>query len=160
VRRLSPAPKHRLVDPALAARLAGLGVGALLRGDDAPSAAAIPCDGTFLGALFESLVTSDVRVYAQAAEARVGHLRTAAGKEIDLIVERSDGRVLAIEVKLSATVDDRHLGHLKWLAARIGSDLLDFVVNTAHTPTAAATASRSFRGHSSARSASAHPPVR
>lgn len=129
LRRLSLTPKHQLVDPALAARLAGVGIGALLRGADTPSTAAIPRDGTFLGALFESLATNDVRVYAQAAEAAVGHLRTAGGeREIDLIVERGDGRVLAIEVKLSATVDDRHLGHLKWLGERIGDDLLDAVV--------------------------------
>jgi hypothetical protein len=55
---------------------------------------AIPRDGT-LGALFESLVTIDVRAYAQAAEAKVRHLRTAGGEhEADLIVERDDGRVL------------------------------------------------------------------
>jgi hypothetical protein len=48
-----------------------------------------------LGALFESLVTIDVRAYAQAAEAKVRHLRTAGGEqEADLIVERDDGRVL------------------------------------------------------------------
>jgi len=129
LRRLSLAPKHQLADPALAARLTGVGVGALLRGAETPSAAAIPRDGTFLGALFESLVTNDIRAYAQAAETKVGHLRTAGGeKEIDLIVERSDGRVLAIEVKLSATVNDDHLDHLKWLGERIGDDLLDAVV--------------------------------
>ena len=105
------------------------GIGGLLQGADTPSAAAIPRDGTFLGALFESLVTNDVRVYAQAAEATVGHLRTAGGeREIDLIVGRADGRVLAIEVKLSATVEDNHLNHLKWLGERIGDDLLDVVV--------------------------------
>ena len=38
-----------------------------------------PRDGTFLGALFESSVTQSVRVYAQAADARVGHLRMFAG---------------------------------------------------------------------------------
>jgi hypothetical protein len=131
LRRLSLAPKHQLVDPALAARLTGVGIGALLHGSDSPTAAAIPRDGTYLGALFESLVTNDVRVYAQAAEARVGHLRTSKGEhEVDLIVERDDGRVLAIEVKLSATVDDDHVGHLKWLRKRIGDDLLDAVVIT------------------------------
>ena len=35
-----------------------------------------PHDGLLLGALFESLVTLDVRVYAQAAQARVSHLQT------------------------------------------------------------------------------------
>jgi uncharacterized protein len=134
LRRLSSPPKHQLVDPALAARLLGVGLGALLQAT--PVEPAIPRDGTLLGALFESLVTLDVRVYAQAAEARVGHLRTAGGEhEVDLIVERDDGRVLAIEVKLASTVDDDHVRHLKWLGARVGPDLLDAIVVTtgAHT---------------------------
>ncbi len=58
-------------------------------------------DGPLLGALFESLVTLSVRVYAQATRARVSHLRTRNGDhEVDLIVERRDGRILAIEAKL------------------------------------------------------------
>lgn len=91
----------------------------------------IPRDGTLLGALFESLVTLDVRVYAQAAEARVGHLRTAGGEhEVDLIVERDDGRVVAIEVKLNATVRDGDVRQLAWLHERLGDDLLGMIVVT------------------------------
>lgn len=131
LRRLSSPPKHQLVDPALAARLLGVGVGALLQTEKAPVEPAIPRDGTLLGALFESLVTIDVRVYAQAAEARVGHLRTASGEhEVDLVVERDDGRIVAIEVKLTTTVDDEDLRHLKWLKDRLGDDVLDMVVIT------------------------------
>jgi uncharacterized protein len=128
---VSNQPKRQLVDPALAARLLGVGAGALLEQEPAPAAPAIPRDGTLLGALFESLVTIDVRVYAQAAEARVGHLRTAGGEhEVDLIVERADRRVLAIEVKLAATVSDHDLRHLKWLSERLGDDLVDAIVIT------------------------------
>lgn len=130
LRRLSLTPKHQLVDPALAARLSGVGIGALLGGSDSATAA-IPRDGTYLGALFESLVTNDVRVYAQAAEARVSHLRTSKGEhEVDLIVEKDDGSVLAIDVKLSATVDDENVRHLTWLADRIRDDLIDAIVIT------------------------------
>jgi hypothetical protein len=130
LRRLAAAPKHQLVDPALAARLVDIGAPALLRGDDV--APAIPRDGTFLGALFESLVTLDLRVYAQALEARVKHLRTVAGEhEIDLIVERSGGHgVLAVEVKLKAVADDADFNHLRWLQERIGDELLDGIVVT------------------------------
>ncbi|MQA63280.1 MAG: DUF4143 domain-containing protein [Actinophytocola sp.] len=47
------------------------------------------------GPLFESLVTLTVRAAAQAAEAKVGHLRTRnSDHEIDLIVEGPDGQVL------------------------------------------------------------------
>ena len=131
LRRLSSPPKHQLVDPALATRLLGVGLGALLQQEDPPVAPAVPRDGTLLGALFESLVTIDVRVYAQAAEARVSHLRTAAGEhEVDLIVERDDGRILAVEVKLRTTVDDHDVRHLLWLSKRLGRDVLDSIVIT------------------------------
>jgi hypothetical protein len=133
LRRLAAAPKHQLVDPALAARLVDVGAPALIRGVD--PAPAIPRDGSFLGALFESLTTLDVRVGAQAAEAAVKHLRTASGEhEVDLIVERSGGNgVLAIEVKLKAVPDERDFDHLRWLQERIGDELVDAIVVTTGT---------------------------
>ncbi|MCU0617630.1 MAG: DUF4143 domain-containing protein, partial [Gemmatimonadaceae bacterium] len=79
----------------------------------------------------ESLVTLSMRVYAQTAEARVHHLRTHDGRhEIDLIVERDDRRVVALEVKLSAVVEDRDVQHLHWLQTQLGADLLDAAVIT------------------------------
>ena len=88
-------------------------------------------DGTLVGGLFESLVTLSVRAYAQASEARVLHLRTGSGEhEIDLIVERPGGRVVAIEVKLARDANDADTAHLKWLRKAIGEDFLDAVVVT------------------------------
>ena len=88
-------------------------------------------DGQQLGRLFESLVVQSVRVYAQAAGARVSFLRTSRGDhEVDIIVESRDGRVLALEVKLARVPDDEDLTHLKWLKREIGEDLLDAVVIT------------------------------
>ena len=82
-----------------------------------------------LGHLFESLVTQSVRVYAQAVEARVRHLRLQGGRrEIDLVVERADQRVVAIEVKLGASVGDGDVRNLLWLREQLGEDLLDAVV--------------------------------
>ncbi len=132
LKELGTAPKHHLADPALAVHLLGLDPGALLRADG-PSRAT-PHDGTFLGALFESLVCLSVRVYAQGAEGRVSHLRLHRGdREIDLIVERRDQKVVAIETKLSATVSDDDVKHLLWLRERLGADLLDAVVVTTGT---------------------------
>jgi predicted AAA+ superfamily ATPase len=129
LRRLAAPPKHHLSDPALAARLLGADVEALLSAT--PVGPPVPRDGPLLGKLFESLVTLGVRVLAQAAEARVGHLRTKGGeREIDLIVERADHRIVAIEVKLGGAVDDRDVRHLHWLAAQLGPDLLDMIVVT------------------------------
>jgi predicted AAA+ superfamily ATPase len=127
--RLGQAPKHHLADPALAARLLGMDTPALLAG--APAGPPVPRGGTVLGALFESLVALNIRVYAQAAEATTHHLRTRNGDhEVDLIVERADHRVVALEVKLSPTVDDSDVAHLSWLRDRLGADLLDAAVVT------------------------------
>lgn len=132
IARLALPPKHALVDPALAATLLGATADGLLEGD-APGPA-MPRDGTLLGALFESLVTQSVKVYAQAAEASVGHLRLRGGThELDLIVDRGDGRVVAVEVKLSATVRTDAVKHLNWLQDTIGEDLLDRVLITTGT---------------------------
>ncbi len=127
--RLAQSPKHHLADPALAARLLGLSIDALLNGDGRPLG---PQAGGMLGHLFESLVTLCVRVAAQAAEAAVGHLRTRNGDhEVDLVLVRDDGKVVAVEVKLSATVEDRDIAHVRWLADRLGVDLLDaIIINT------------------------------
>lgn len=127
--RVSQAPKHHLVDPALAARLLGVTKSALLMGEEPELAT--PRDGPFLGALFESLVTQSMHTYAQSAEARVGHLRLHRGdREIDLIIERGDGRVVAVEVKLGEVPDERDVRHLHWLAEVLGGNLLDAVVVT------------------------------
>lgn len=129
IKRLTEPPKHHLADPALALTLLGMSRDRLLAGEE-PSVV-VPRDGTFLGALFESLVAQSVRVYAQAADATVAHLRAYAGEhEVDLIVERPDGRIVALEVKLNPAVGDDDVRHLKWLRERFGDDLLDAAVIT------------------------------
>jgi len=127
--RLSAASKHHLADPALAARLLGATRAGLL--ENTELGLPVPRDGTLLGALFESLVTLCVRVYAQYAEAGTGHLRTFGGdREVDLIVEAQDKRVLAIEVKLKRTIKDDDTRNLHWLEEQIGDELLDAIVIT------------------------------
>jgi len=129
LRRLGQAPKHHLVDPALAARLLGATEQSLL---DDTATGIIPRAGSLLGALFESLVVMTVRVFAELSGARVSHLRTGNGDhEIDLIVERDDHRVLAIEAKLASSINSRDTRHLTWLRSQIGDQLIDqVVVNT------------------------------
>ncbi len=127
--RLGAAPKHQLADPALAARLLGVDVPALL--DDSAPDKPVRRPGPLLGALFESLVTLSVRVYAQAAEATVHHLRTWDSRhEVDLIIQRADQRIVALEVKLSPSVSDDDVRNLTWLRGQLGDDLLDAAVIT------------------------------
>ena len=125
--RLTRRPKHSLVDPALAASMLNLSTDALLRG--AGPGSAVQRADVFVGGLFESLVGQSLRVYAQAAEASVMHLRDSDGRhEVDFIVEGPDGRVVAVEVKFAAHVRDRHTVGLRWLAERIGDRLADAVI--------------------------------
>jgi predicted AAA+ superfamily ATPase len=123
--RLAQAPKHHLADPALAARLLGLDVPALLDVNGRPTGRR----ENQMGALFESLIALQLRVFGQSAEARLHHLRTRNGDhEVDFILERADHRALAIEVKLGSVVTDRDVSHLRWLKEQLGSDLIDAVV--------------------------------
>ncbi|TRY18354.1 ATP-binding protein [Tessaracoccus rhinocerotis] len=122
--QLQQAPKHQLADPALASRLLNLTTAGLLG----------PRGAGMAGPLFESLATLSVRVAAQRSQARVGHLRTNRGdREIDLVVEGTDGQVIGIEVRLSATVDDADVRHLLWLRDQLPDDVVDLVVLTTGT---------------------------
>lgn len=119
--RLQRAPKHQLADPALAARLLNVTATSMAGGAGAAMA----------GPLFESLATLSVRVAAQAAEGRVGHLRTGNGDhEVDLVVEGYEGQVLGIEVKLTAAVRDDDVRHLLWLRERLPNDVVDLMILT------------------------------
>jgi predicted AAA+ superfamily ATPase len=126
--RLGQNPTHHLADPALAACLLGLTQQSLLDGAGVPLG---PQQGTMLGRLFESLVTLSVRVLAQRAEAQVAHLRTRNGDhEIDLILTDPTGAVLAIEVKLSSTLSEQDVRHLRWLEERYSGQVIDRIVIT------------------------------
>ncbi|MDR1852819.1 MAG: DUF4143 domain-containing protein [Propionibacteriaceae bacterium] len=125
LKRLGQSPKHHLTDPALAAGLVGSTKESLLHGQG-PSASS---DGTFLGALFESLAAQTVRVLADALGAKVSHLRTQGGdREVDLIVERKDGKVLAVEVKLTTVIRPKDVANLNWLKEQIGERLVGKVI--------------------------------
>lgn len=94
--RLMTSEKRRLVDPSLDASLSQANPKRLLR------------DLETFGFLFESMVTRDVIVYAQANDASVFHYREHDGNlEIDLIVERRDGSWIGIEVKLGSNATEQ-----------------------------------------------------
>lgn len=121
LKRLTAAPKHQLADPALAAHVLGITSEALIS----------PASGKaeYFGQLFESLATLTVRAAGQAAEARTYHVRTRGGEhEVDLLLERFDGALLAFEVKLAPAVEDRDVRHLHFLRDRLGPRLVDAVV--------------------------------
>ncbi len=105
--RLRTAPKRHFVDPSLAVAALGATPDRLLG------------DLNLLGFLFESLVVRDLRVYGQAADARVSQYRDSGGLEVDAIVESGDGRWMAFEVKLGHGQIDDAAASLRRFAARI-----------------------------------------
>lgn len=129
--RLKRGPKHNLADPCLAARLLEASADSLLEGNTSHSMPGMAIgNGLLLGALFESLVSLNLRVYAQAVGARVGHLRTWNDvHEVDLIVERAN-RVLAVAVKLTAAPDADDTAQLRWLRGKLGERSVDSVLVT------------------------------
>ena len=64
------------------------------------SAKSLLADLKFTGFLFESLVTHELRVYAQANDAKVFYYRDSSGLEVDAIVQKYDGDWIAFEIKL------------------------------------------------------------
>ncbi len=92
---LRSAAKRHFVDPSLAVAALRATPERLLK------------DMNLLGLLFESMVVRDLRVYAQANDARVFHYRDNTGLEVDAIIETAEGRWAALEIKLgTGQVDD------------------------------------------------------
>ena len=59
----------------------------------------------------------------------MGYLRTKNGNhEVDLIVEGDIRSCIAIEAKLTSTVDDHDVRHLNWLHRQIGDRLVNRIV--------------------------------
>ncbi len=108
--RLRTAPKRHFVDPSLA-------VAALRTAPDG-----LLSDLSLFGFLFESLVIRDLRVYAQAADARVLQYRDSGGLEVDAIIEAGDGRWMAFEVKLGQGQIDDAAASLRRFAERIDAE--------------------------------------
>jgi len=125
LRKLGQAPKHHLVDPALAAVLVGATESALLGGEGPKPHG----EGVFLGALFESLAVQTVRCLCGVDGAKAYHLRTQGGDhEIDIIVQRRDLKIVAIEVKLSSIVRPADVAQLTWLRNQMPDLVLDTVL--------------------------------
>lgn len=79
---------RQFVDPSIASASLGLGPDSLFK------------DMNTFGFLFESLVTRDLRIYAEAMGAKVNHYRDKKDREIDLVIHLNNGDWGAIEVKL------------------------------------------------------------
>lgn len=105
-RRLVKAPKLHLVDSGLACHLIGADAQRLTE------------DRSLMGRQLESFVVGELRKQVSWTDPQttLHHLRTAAGSEVDVVLEKPDGSIAAVEVKASTTVaasDGAALGALR-----------------------------------------------
>jgi uncharacterized protein len=120
--RVGAAPKVHIVDSGLAARM--------LRQTEAKLRAASASAVTEFGHLLETFVVGEISKQLGWLDEPVvfGHWRTRDGDEVDLVVEREDGKVVAIEAKAGSRVQRKHLGGVMKLRSRLGSQFLGGVV--------------------------------
>ena len=120
--RASASPKVHVLDSGVAARLLRLTPEKLAQRE----ATAL----TELGHLLETFVVGELLKQASWLEglAGVGHWRTWDNDEVDLVVERDDGAVLAFEVKTSSRVPGADLRPLAKLRDAVGDAFLAGIV--------------------------------
>lgn len=109
-KRLVKAPKLHLIDAGLVAHL---------QGNANPVALGL---SPHLGPLLETFVVQEVRRHLRwaATPATAWHFRTAAGREVDLVLEAPGRRIVGIEVKASASVSQSDFNGLRELATAAG----------------------------------------
>jgi uncharacterized protein len=103
--RVGSRRKRYLCEPALLAPIIGVDRRSIVRNAD------------LLGRVIDSFVVSQLRPEMSLGQFSVSmhHLRQDGKHEIDLILERRDGAIVAVEVKAGTTVDRHDARHLIWL---------------------------------------------
>ena len=102
---LRRAPKRHFTDVCLSVAALGADTDSLL------------ADLNFTGFLFESLATHELRVYAQANDAKVFHYRDSNNLEVDAIVQKYNGDWIAFEIKLGiGKIDEAAASLLKFVS--------------------------------------------
>ncbi len=103
-------PKLHLTDAGLAAALVNVDAEALR-----------PHTAVAAGPLLETFAVSEIARQMSAADRSLylHHYRDGAGHEIDLVLERADGPVIAVEIKATASPHPDHLRHVAWLRDRL-----------------------------------------
>lgn len=93
--RLKQAEKRHFADPSLACALLKATPDRLINDLDT------------LGFLFESLCERDLRIYSDSFDAKLYHYQDYNNREIDAVIELSDGKWCAFEIKLGANQIDK-----------------------------------------------------
>jgi hypothetical protein len=109
-KRLVKAPKLHLVDSGFACHL--IGADARRLAEDRP----------LLGRLLETFVVGELRKQLSWTDRQTAlfHFRTAAGSEVDVVLEKADGTVAALEIKAGVTVGASDFSALQALRDQLG----------------------------------------
>ncbi len=120
--RVTKHPKVHLVDSGVMAWLLNLSPQKI--------AQAAPATLTEYGHLLETFAVGEVLKQVSWSDAPIatGHYRTEAGDEVDLVLERDDGQVIAFEFKAGSRVGQEDLRGLHSLKGRLGSRLEEGIV--------------------------------
>jgi predicted AAA+ superfamily ATPase len=108
--RLVKAPKLHVVDTGLACHLVGA------------DARRLSVERPLLGRILESFVVGELRKQISWTDPRTAlyHFRAASGMEVDVVLEKPDGSIAAIEVKASATLTSADFAGLRLLRDQVG----------------------------------------
>ncbi len=108
--RLVKAPKLHLVDTGLACHLLGA------------NARRLYADRNLLGRLLESFTVTELFKQISWTDPRISlfHFRSSGGAEIDIVLEKTDGSVAAIEIKASQTAGASDFRALKAMRDQLG----------------------------------------
>jgi predicted AAA+ superfamily ATPase len=120
--RVARQPKLHLVDAGVMGWLLGLSPEKIAKSD--------PAVLTDYGHVVETFAVGEIQKQVSwwDAPVAVGHFRTPAADEVDLVLERDDGDVIAFEIKAGTRVDSHDLRGIRALRARLGNRLLAAVV--------------------------------
>lgn len=111
IKQIAKAPKLLISDSALLTHLLRAGRERLA------------ADDALFGTVLECFVGMELakQLAAVGTRASLLHMRTAAGAEVDFVLEGSDGRLAAVEVKAAATVRGEDFKHLVSMRERVGT---------------------------------------
>ena len=120
--RITRHPKLHLVDSGVMAWMLSLTPQKITQ--------ATPVALTEYGHLLETFAVGEVLKQASWSDAPVtaGHFRTEAGDEVDLVLERDDGQVIAIEVKAGSRISGEDFRGLRQLKERLGPRLEEAII--------------------------------
>ena len=120
--RVTKHPKIHLVDSGVMAWLLNL--------TPEKIAQAAPAALTEYGHLLKTFAVGEILKQASWSDAPVtiGHFRTEAGDEVDLVLERNDGQVIAVEIKAGSRFSGEDFRGLRQLKDRLGPRLEDAII--------------------------------